>query len=281
MAAGLASWRSSRADTVLRSILRADLRLNLASGSPQPEESCPVQYPVQSRLSIARAVRTQGEPSLLGSGIRLGRYTERPLDQALPMLLSRLALLSCCLLAFSHGSRAAEIGGSPEEHVDAARGFRIDVPEGWRKVEGDTAVAGHVLRLLPPGSAGQRAVTVAIKDAAAGDTDEVVRQRSLVALDLLPQAEIPPEFFERELGGVERLGLRSQIEQGGAVYHVEQLYVVESGLAYTLQVHAPDAEFGAAAEELYQVLAGFVLVERPKADAAALRLSALANRCGE
>ena len=38
------SLASCAKNTVPRSILRADLRLNLASGSPQPEESCAAQY---------------------------------------------------------------------------------------------------------------------------------------------------------------------------------------------------------------------------------------------
>lgn len=197
------------------------------------------------------------------------------------MLLSRLTLVSCCVLALCSGLVAEGTSASVEEHVDRARGFRIDVPLGWRKVEGDTPQVGHVLRLLPPNSVGQRAVTVVIKDADLADTAKSVRQRSLESLDLRPQSKIAPELFEHELGGVERLGLRLQIEQAGVVYQLEQLFVVESGLAYTLQVHAPDTEFEAESAGLYEVLEGFALVERPQADAAALRLSALADRCGE
>lgn len=197
------------------------------------------------------------------------------------MLLSRFALLSCCLLAFCGELLAKETGASLDEHVDRARGFRIEVPDGWRKVEGDTPQAGHVLRLLPPNSVGQRAVTVAIKEAGSTETTKDVRQRSLERLDLLPESSTAPELFERELGGVVRLGLRSEIEQAGVVYQVEQLFLVVSGVAYTLQVHAPRAEFDGAAQELYEVLEGFALVERSKVDAGAARLSAMADRCGD
>ena len=86
-------------------------------------------------------------------------------------------------------------GGGPLDdaaavHLDELRGFRIEVPAGWQTKERDDPTNGHIRVLLPPGSAGKRAVTVAARASPNEGSAMVQRDQKLALLTRVPSSSV-------------------------------------------------------------------------------------------
>ncbi|MEM7305903.1 MAG: hypothetical protein AAF682_04500 [Planctomycetota bacterium] len=171
----------------------------------------------------------------------------------------------------------------PRFHVDDARGFRIELPEGWNTNEQDLgAETGFVLTLLPPGSMGMEAVTITVQapDDNDGEGLEAFEQR----LDKR-FAEEGDEFsnfarHRRQLAGHEVVGFRVDYAGAAGSFRVVQDHLLESERKYIVQHHAPVDTYDDHADELSRVAATFGFAEVSEEGRAQLRLAELAARCG-
>jgi len=164
-------------------------------------------------------------------------------------------------------------------HVDEARGFRIETPTGWRKTEQDVG-ARRVVTFMPPGSAGEKGVTVTVLELEEGQgVDELLEQsRDRVAASGGDYSDF--EEWEGELAGEPAPGVRVTFRAPSGVYRIVESFAVRGKTAFIVQRHALVEDFDALAEELEAVVRTFAWVEISADVRAELRLAELAQRCG-
>lgn len=170
------------------------------------------------------------------------------------------------------------LGG--EVHLDQDHGFQIEVPDGWRTSGQDIPGKGFVLTLLPPGSMGQKGVSVTVFELASPTDEKTYLAAARARIEAAGEEFSNFEEWEDELAGRAAPGIRVDYESPMGAYHIVQSFFIDGESGFMVQRHAPVGEFEEYAEDYEAVADSFALAELSEEGLAARRLDAIAERCG-
>jgi hypothetical protein len=195
-------------------------------------------------------------------------------------MLKRLLWFALLALALCPGALPGEEDGNVFRSKSG--GFCISRPDGkWEFLErGKVSRGDYILALYPRTLQSTVQVNIRVKLAsAAPGSPESLRDKALKG------TENQPQYSNRakrtlKLAGRKAPGLSIDSKTSGGTYRLQQFYLAEKGLLFTLAYHAPLREFDALLPRFVSILKTFKFVEISAAPGEKGSLQRLAARCG-
>ena len=187
-------------------------------------------------------------------------------------VISALSILPAALLLAAPSQARGDVW------EDAERGFRIERPgRDWGFREQSEA-GTFVLDVHLPGAPGV-GVYVEVRPDTGETPDQLASEaaRRIEGEDTYSDFERGEERLARRAAPVASVTYRAE---WGTAYRIRQAFLVEGGLRYLLQRHAPADEYAERERELDGILATFELLRADEETLARRKVSALAARCG-
>lgn len=193
-----------------------------------------------------------------------------------------LVLFFSCLVSAPETARAGDGAAAPKAYASKEHGFRFEAPDpSWSVEEAKDASKGlSQVVCFPAGWKGKVQFTVRVHAPPPGaERPAALRDRTLAWTQDKP-AYANRSKVEREVAGRAAPGLQVDLTQGGETFRVQQFYLVEASLAFTVGWHAPVAAFDERRPVFEKTCATFAFTAREGAAADEAALDALAARCG-
>ncbi|MFQ5503541.1 MAG: hypothetical protein ACE5F1_01950 [Planctomycetota bacterium] len=155
------------------------------------------------------------------------------------------------VLLLARSQQAGRIDG--DSFVSKRLGFRIERPGrewAWKASE---AGPSFTLAITEARSAGKVQASVRVKSVLDGSSSGVLKQALARIEGKAAYSEL--ETFERKLAGRRSPGLSVRYRTGGTTWRIRQQYLVEGGLRFVLQVHAPAELFDKFARDFERIRA--------------------------
>ncbi len=200
----------------------------------------------------------------------------------------RILFLVCALLSplptssLAWGAVRPVQARAAGEFRSTSAGFAITKPgEDWSEKTEPGPFGIRSLSMSPPESGGKVAFSIQILPTSSLGPGSAADQRDTV----LQQIQGLPSFRDVEAIDLELLGktvpgLLLDQESAGLVYRVKQAYLVENGILYKFQFHAPKSDFRKLEQDFERSLSSFRTVPFDEASKRSIRLTDLAKRCG-